>query len=251
VRIGLVGKYVSLQDAYKSIDESLLHACAYHDRRLKLDYINSEHIHDGNVEQLLSGHDGIVVAPGFGQRGIEGKFVALRWCREHDVPTFGICLGMQCMVIEFARNVLGLSDANSTEMDAKTTNNVIDLMEDQKTVTNMGGTMRLGAYACRVKAGTKVAEAYGVTDIEERHRHRFEFNDEYRERFEAAGMTIAGVNPESGLAEVIELSDHRWYIGTQYHPEYSSTVLNPHPLFMSFIDAIIADKVSPVKPLAE
>ena len=239
VRIGLVGKYVSLQDAYKSIDESLLHACAYHDRRLKLDYINSEHINDGNVEQLLAGHDGIVVAPGFGQRGVEGKYVALKWCREHDMPTFGICLGMQCMVIEFARNVLGLSDANSTEMDAKTTNNVIDLMEDQKTVTNMGGTMRLGAYACRVKPGTKVAEAYGMTDIEERHRHRFEFNDEYRKRFEKAGMTIAGVNPESGLAEVIELTDHRWYIGTQYHPEYSSTVLNPHPLFMSFIDAAI------------
>ena len=242
VRIGLVGKYVSLQDAYKSIDESLLHACAYHDRRLKLDYINSEHINDGNVEKLLAGHDGIVVAPGFGQRGIEGKYVALKWCREHDVPTFGICLGMQCMVIEFARNVLGLTDANSTEMDEKTTHNVIDLMEDQKTVTNLGGTMRLGAYACRVKPGTKVAQAYGVTDIEERHRHRFEFNDEYRKQFEAAGMTIAGVNPESGLAEVIELADHRWYIGTQYHPEYSSTVLNPHPLFMSFIEAIIADK---------
>ena len=240
VRIGLVGKYVSLQDAYKSIDESLLHACAYHDRRLKLDYINSEHINDGNVEQLLAGHDGIVVAPGFGQRGIEGKYIALRWCREHDMPTFGICLGMQCMVIEFARNVLGLTDANSTEMDAKTPHNVIDLMEDQKTVTNMGGTMRLGAYACTVKPGTKVAKAYGKTDIEERHRHRFEFNDEYRKRFEDAGMTVAGVNPESGLAEVIELTGHRWYIGTQYHPEYSSTVLNPHPLFMSFIEAIIA-----------
>ena len=199
-------------------------------------------ITDANVEQLLAGHDGIVVAPGFGQRGVEGKFIALRWCREHDMPTFGICLGMQCMVIEFARNVLGLADANSTEMDAKTTNNVIDLMEDQKTVTNLGGTMRLGAYACRVKAGTKVAQAYGVNAIEERHRHRFEFNDEYRERFEAAGMTIAGVNPESGLAEVIELTGHRWYIGTQYHPEYSSTVLNPHPLFMSFIEAAIASQ---------
>jgi CTP synthase len=242
VRIGLVGKYVSLQDAYKSIDESLLHACAYHDRRLKLDYINSEHIHDGNVEELLANHDGIVVAPGFGQRGIEGKYIALKWCREHDVPTFGICLGMQCMVIEFARNVLGLTDANSTEMDEKTPHNVIDLMEDQKTITNMGGTMRLGAYACRVKAGTKVAEAYGVTDIEERHRHRFEFNDEYRKQFEDAGMTVAGVNPESGLAEVIELEGKRWYIGTQYHPEYSSTVLNPHPLFMSFIKAIIASQ---------
>jgi CTP synthase len=240
VRIGLVGKYVSLQDAYKSIDESLLHACAYHDRKLKLDYINSEHINDGNVEELLSSHDGIVVAPGFGQRGVEGKYIALRWCREHDMPTFGICLGMQCMVIEFARNVLGLTSANSTEMDPKTPYNVIDLMEDPKTVTNMGGTMRLGGYACHVKPGTKVAEAYGVADIEERHRHRFEFNDEFRERFEKAGMTIAGVNPESGLAEVIELSDKRWYIGTQYHPEYSSTVLNPHPLFMSFIEAVIS-----------
>ena len=242
VRIGLVGKYVSLQDAYKSIDESLLQACTYHDRRLKLDYINSEHINDGNVEQLLAGHDGIVVAPGFGQRGVEGKFVALKWCREHDVPTFGICLGMQCMVIEFARNVLHIYDANSTEMDPKTPNNVIDLMEEQKTITSMGGTMRLGAYACHLKAGTRVAAAYGTEDIEERHRHRFEFNDDYREQFEAAGMTVAGVNPGSGLAEVMELTGKRWYIGTQYHPEYSSTVLSPHPLFMSFIQAAIANK---------
>jgi len=240
VRIGLVGKYVALQDAYKSIDESLLQACTYHDRRLKLNYINSERVNDGNVDELLRDHDGIIVAPGFGQRGIEGKYVALRWCREHDMPTFGICLGMQCMVIEFARNVLGLEAANSTEMDSQTPYNVIDLMEEQKTVTNLGGTMRLGAYACRLKEGTHVAQAYGnQLVIQERHRHRFEFNDEYRERFEQAGMEIAGINPESGLAEVIELKGKRWYIGTQYHPEYSSTVLNPHPLFMSFIKACL------------
>jgi len=240
LRIGLVGKYVSLQDAYKSIDEALLQACAYHDRRLKLTYINSEHINDGNVDKLLNGQQGIVIAPGFGQRGVEGKYTALRWCREHDMPTFGICLGMQCMVIEFARNVLGLEAANSTEMDPQTPYNVIDLMEEQKTVTNLGGTMRLGGYACRLKAGTQVAKAYGnVPLIQERHRHRFEFNDEYREQFEQAGMEIVGINPESGLAEVIELQGKRWYIGTQYHPEYSSTVLKPHPLFMSFVEACL------------
>jgi len=249
VRIGLVGKYVALQDAYKSIDESLLQACTYHDRRLKLTYINSEHINAGNVDELLSGHDGIVVAPGFGQRGVEGKFAALQWCREHDVPTFGICLGMQCMVIEFARNVLGMADANSTEMDPHTQHNVIDLMEEQKTVTNLGGTMRLGAYACRLKEGTKVAQAYGnASVIQERHRHRFELNDEYREALEAAGMTVAGVNPESGLAEVVELRDKQWYIGTQYHPEYSSTVLKPHPLFMSFVAACLDRHADAAEP---
>ena len=240
VRIGLVGKYVSLQDAFKSIDESLFQAATYNDCKLVLDYINSERLHDGNVDQMLAGHDGIVVAPGFGQRGTEGKFVALRWCREHDVPTFGICLGMQCMVIEFARNVLNMPDANSVELDPNTRHNVIDLMEEQKSVTNMGGTMRLGAYACRLKAGTKVAEAYGSLDIEERHRHRFEFNEEYRAQFEAAGMKCVGENPETHLVEVVEMPGRRWYIGTQYHPEYSSTVLSPHPLFMDFIRAAIS-----------
>lgn len=242
VTIGLVGKYVELQDAYKSIDESLLQAASYHDHKLKIKYISSEKLNDGNVEEQLSGMDGVIVAPGFGVRGTEGKFVALKWCREHDMPTFGICLGMQCMVIEFARNVLGLAEANSTELDPNTPYNVIDLMEEQKSVTNMGGTMRLGAYACHLKPGTKVAEAYGKLDIEERHRHRFEFNDDYRKQFEAAGMECVGENPDTHLVEVVEMPSKKWYIGTQYHPEYSSTVLNPHPLFMNFIEAAIANK---------
>ena len=242
VTIGLVGKYVELQDAYKSIDESLLQAATYHDHKLKIKYISSEKLNDGNVEEQLSGMDGVIVAPGFGVRGTEGKFVALKWCREHDMPTFGICLGMQCRVIEFARNVLGLAEANSTELDPNTPYNVIDLMEEQKSVTNMGGTMRLGAYACHLKPGTKVAEAYGKLDIEERHRHRFEFNDDYRKQFEAAGMECVGENPDTHLVEVVEMPSKKWYIGTQYHPEYSSTVLNPHPLFMNFIEAAIANK---------
>ena len=242
VTIGLVGKYVELQDAYKSIDESLLQAATYHDHKLKIKYISSEKLNDGNVEEQLSSMDGVIVAPGFGVRGTEGKFVALKWCREHDMPTFGICLGMQCMVIEFARNVLGLAEANSTELDPNTPYNVIDLMEEQKSVTNMGGTMRLGAYACHLKPGTKVAEAYGKLDIEERHRHRFEFNDDYRKQFEAAGMECVGENPDTHLVEVVEMPSKKWYIGTQYHPEYSSTVLNPHPLFMNFIEAAIANK---------
>jgi len=240
VRIGLVGKYVSLQDAYKSIDESLLQAATYHNRRVKVEYINSERINDGNVDELLAGHHGIIIAPGFGQRGTEGKFTALTWCRTHDVPTFGICLGMQCMVIEFARNVLNWPEANSTELDPKTPYNVIDLMEEQKTITNMGGTMRLGAFACHLKEGSRAAAAYGTLDIEERHRHRFEFNEEYRQQFEQAGMRCVGENPESHLVEVVEIPELRWYIGTQFHPEYSSTVLNPHPLFMDFVKAAIA-----------
>lgn len=239
VNIGLVGKYVELQDAYKSIDEALFQAATYNDRQVKITYINSERLNDGNVEQKLAQHDGIVIAPGFGQRGTEGKFVALKWCREHDIPTFGICLGMQSMVIEFARNVMNMPDANSVELDPTTPHNVIDLMEEQKSVTNMGGTMRLGAYACRLTAGTKVAEAYGTLDIEERHRHRFEFNSDYREQFEQAGMKCVGENPLTHLVEVVELPDKRWYIGTQYHPEYSSTVLSPHPLFMDFVKAAI------------
>jgi len=240
VKIGLVGKYVELQDAYKSIDEALFQACTYADRNLDLTYISSEKLNDSNVDDLLSGMDGVIVAPGFGQRGIEGKFTALRWCREHDVPTFGICLGMQCMVIEFARNVLGLEDANSTEMNPHTPHNVIDLMEEQKNISNLGGTMRLGAFACRLSPGSKVAEAYGRQDISERHRHRYEFNNDYRDRFEAAGMSCVGENPGAHLVEVVEMPSKRWYIGTQYHPEYSSTVLAPSPIFRSFIDAAIA-----------
>lgn len=240
VKIGLVGKYVELPDAYKSINESLLQASTYNDRRLKLRFIHSEKLNRENAEEQLGDLDGVVIAPGFGQRGIEGKFEALRWCREHDVPTFGICLGMQCMVIEFARNVLGLTEANSTEMSPTTTDNVIDLMEEQKSISNMGGTMRLGAYDCELVPGSHVAKAYGRTSISERHRHRFEFNDEYRDRFEAAGLKCVGQNPKTGLVEVVEMPNKRWYIGTQYHPEYSSTVLNPNPLFVDFIKAAIA-----------
>lgn len=242
VNIGLVGKYVELQDAYKSINESLMQAATYCDRKLNLVYIHSEKLTDADVEEKLSGMDGIIIAPGFGQRGIEGKFTALRWCREHNMPTFGICLGMQCMVIEFARNVLGLADANSTEMDPHTPHNVIDLMEEQKSISNLGGTMRLGAYECRLKEGSIPAEAYGATSVRERHRHRFEFNSEYRSEFEKAGLECVGENPETGLVEVVQIPTLTWFVGTQYHPEYRSTVLNPNPLFISFIKAAIARK---------
>lgn len=244
VKIGLVGKYVQLQDAYKSINEALFQSATYCDHKLDLRYISSEKLHEGNVDEALNDLDGVVVAPGFGQRGIEGKFVALKWCREHDVPTFGICLGMQCMVIEFARNVLGLEEANSTEMDHKTPHNVIDLMEEQKTISNLGGTMRLGEYACRFTPDSRAAKAYGTTDVKERHRHRYEFNDDYRARFEEAGMKCVGENPATHLVEVVELPDHKWYVGTQYHPEYSSTVLSPHPLFMDFMRAAVEYKES-------
>lgn len=239
VRIGLVGKYVELQDAYKSISEALFQAATYCDHVLDLKYIHSERVNSDNVDELLRYLDGVIIAPGFGQRGIEGKFVALEWCRTHDVPTFGICLGMQCMVIEFARNVLGLSQANSTEMQPHTPDNVIDLMEEQKSISNMGGTMRLGAYDCELLPDSHAAKAYGCTHIKERHRHRFEFNNDYRARFEAAGMKCVGENPATHLVEVVELPDHRWFIGTQYHPEYSSTVLSPSPLFLDFMKGAI------------
>ncbi len=244
VTIGLVGKYVELQDAYKSINEALFQAATYCGRKLDLRYIHSEKVTPDNVASQLEGMDGVVIAPGFGQRGIEGKFVALEWCRTHDVPTFGICLGMQCMVIEFARNVLGLTEANSTEMAPNTPDNVIDLMEDQKSIHNMGGTMRLGAYDCRLTEGSRAAKAYGKTEVSERHRHRFEFNNEYRARFEEAGMKCVGENPATHLVEVVELPDHRWFIGTQYHPEYSSTVLSPSPLFLDFMKASIEYQAS-------
>lgn len=247
VTIGLVGKYVELQDAYKSINESLFQAATYNDHKLKLKYIHSEKITEENVDSMLEGLDGVIIAPGFGSRGIEGKFVALKWCREKDIPTFGICLGMQCMVIEYARNVLGYTDANSTEMNPNTTHNVIDMMEEQKHISNMGGTMRLGAYDCRLTPGSLVAEAYGKTDISERHRHRYEFNDVFREEFENAGLKCVGENPKSHLVEVVEIPSQRWMVGTQYHPEYSSTVLNPHPLFLSFIKAAIEYKANGTK----
>lgn len=239
ITIGLVGKYVELQDAYKSINESLHQAATYCNRKLNLIYIHSEKLTDENVGEKLSVLDGVVIAPGFGPRGIDGKLVALRWCRENDIPTFGICLGMQCMVIEYARNVLGLAEANSTEMDPHTTANVIDLMEEQKSISNMGGTMRLGAYKCRLLPDSLAAKAYGKTDISERHRHRFEFNSDYRSRFEEAGMVCAGENPDTGLVEVVEIPGKQWFLGTQYHPEYQSTVLNPNPLFISFMKAAV------------
>lgn len=239
VRIGLVGKYVELQDAYKSIDESLLIASIYNDRKLDLRLIHSEKINDANAAEQLADLDGVVIAPGFGQRGVEGKFAALRYLREHDIPTLGICLGMQCMVIEFARDVLGLEGANSTEMDPQTPYPVIDLMEDQKNVVNMGGTMRLGTYDCTLRPGSHICAAYGKEHIQERHRHRFEFNNEYKDRFEAAGMQCVGENPDTGLVEAVEVSGLRWFVGVQYHPEYTSTVLSPNPLFMGFIKAAI------------
>ena len=240
VTIGIVGKYVELQDAYKSINEALFQAATYNDRRLDLRFIHSEKLNADNASELLAPLDGVVIAPGFGQRGIEGKFEALRWCREHDVPTFGICLGMQCMVIEFARNVLGYADANSTEMNSTTLHPVIDLMEEQKSISNMGGTMRLGAYDCRLHPGSLAAKAYGTDLVSERHRHRFEFNEQYRRTFEEAGMKCVGENPRTRLVEVVEIPGKRWFLGTQYHPEYSSTVLHPNPLFLSFVSAAIA-----------
>lgn len=240
VKIALVGKYVELQDAYKSISESLSHAAAWSDRKLMLTYIHSEKLTESDVAAKLGDMDGVIIAPGFGKRGVEGKLVALKWCREHDVPTFGICLGMQCMVIEYARNVLGLKGANSIEMDPGTPHPVIDLMEEQKSVSHMGGTMRLGAYECELDETSIPAKAYGKRKVSERHRHRYEFNEKYRKNFEDNGLKCVGVNPATKLVEVVQAKDKRWFVGTQYHPEYQSTVLNPNPLFLSFIKAAIA-----------
>ncbi len=239
VHIGLVGKY-DLQDAYKSIRESLNLAGIYNDVKVKMIFVNSENLTTDNVATQLEGLAGVVICPGFGQRGIEGKIIAAEYTRTHDIPTFGICLGMQMMVIEFARNVLGYKDANSAEMDEQTPHNVIDIMEEQKSITEMGGTMRLGAYECELVKGSRVYEAYGEEElISERHRHRYEFNNEYKDEFEQKGMKCVGINPTADLVEIVEIPDKRWYIGTQFHPEYTSTVLHPHPLFMSFIKACI------------
>ena len=247
VNIGLVGKY-DLQDAYKSILESLSQAGTYNDRKVVPCFINSEKLFNNNVEEKLKNMDGIVICPGFGQRGIEGKIVAAKYCREHNIPTFGICLGMQMMVVEYARDVLGYEDANSVEMDEKTQHNVIDLMEEQKNITNLGGTMRLGAYKCVLDENSLVYNAYKVKEIEERHRHRYEFNNTYRKEFEQAGMKCVGVNPETNLVEIVEVPSLSWYVGTQFHPEYSSTVLQPHPLFLNFIKAVIANKSDKKQP---
>ena len=239
VNIGLVGKY-DLQDAYKSIRESLSHAGTYNDRKVNITFINSEYLTEENVAEKLKGQDGIMICPGFGQRGIEGKIVAAHYCRMHNIPTFGICLGMQMMVIEFARNVLGYADANSREMDEKTPHNVIDIMEEQKNITNMGGTMRLGAYECVLKQGSRVFNIYNKEHIQERHRHRYEFNNDFQKEFERAGMQCVGRNPESDLVEIVEIPGMKWYIGTQFHPEYQSTVLHPHPLFVDLIKTAAA-----------
>ncbi len=236
--IALVGKYTELPDAYKSISESFIHAGAANNCKVKLTYVNSEKLTADNVGETLGRMAGILVAPGFGNRGIEGKIEAVRYARENKVPFFGICLGMQSAVIEFARNVLGLKDAHSSEME-QTKNPVIDLMEEQKGITAKGGTMRLGGYPCALKAGTKVRDAYGADAIVERHRHRYEFNESYLAQFENAGMVAAGTNPETGLVEVVELKDHPWFVGTQYHPEYKSTVSAPAPLFVAFVAAAL------------
>ena len=239
IEIALVGKYTELPDAYKSISEAFIHAGAMNDCKVKLRYVNSEKIDDANVDEILGRMAGILVAPGFGNRGIEGKIAAVKYAREHGVPFMGICLGMQCAVIEFARNVLKMKDANSTEMEPSTKHPVIDLMEEQKGVTAKGGTMRLGGYPCQLRPDSKAAAAYGATDIVERHRHRYEFNNDYLGDFESHGMIPAGVNPETGLVEVVELTGHPWFVGTQYHPEYKSTVQRPHPLFVAFVAAAL------------
>ncbi|MDG1675026.1 MAG: CTP synthase, partial [Flavobacteriales bacterium] len=240
VRIGLVGKYVELKDSYKSIAEALDHAGALLETHIDVDWIHSEQVTPDNVAERLDRLHGILVAPGFGSRGIDGKLLSIRHARENGIPFFGICLGMQCAVIEFARNVLGLSDAHSTEIKEYTPEPVIDLMGEQKSITNMGGTMRLGEYPCELSKGSKAQAAYhGATAISERHRHRYEFNNAYSDRFEAAGMKATGVNPDSKLVEIVEIPSHPYFVASQFHPEYASTVLNPHPLFVSFVQAAV------------
>ncbi len=237
VSIGLIGKYMELQDAYKSILESFIHAGAINEVKVQVVDVHSEGINKHNVKEKLERLDGLLVAPGFGKRGIEGKIIAVQYARENNLPFFGICLGMQMAVIEFARNVLGIENAHSTEMDAQTSDPVIDMMEEQKKINMMGGTMRLGAYPCEIKPGTLAYNIYGKTLISERHRHRFEFNNKYLEQFEANGMIASGINPDSGLAEIMEVKDHPFFIGVQYHPELKSTVEKPAPLFVHFIAA--------------
>jgi len=237
VRIALIGKYVELQDSYKSILESFIHAGAENEVKVEVISVHSEHIDGKTMSSKLANIDGILVAPGFGERGIEGKVEAVRYARENNIPFLGICLGMQMAVIEYARNILGLKDANSTEMNPHTGNPVISLMEDQKSITNKGGTMRLGSWKCDLKEGSLIKKIYNTESIDERHRHRFEYNNKYKEQLEAAGMRATGINPETGLVEIIEIPSHPWFIGVQYHPEYKSTVASPHPLFIAFVKA--------------
>jgi CTP synthase len=243
-RICLVGKYVELKDAYKSIQESFIHAGAANQCKVHVQSIQSENLNRSNVEEKLSGFDGILVAPGFGHRGVEGKIEAIRFARENNIPFLGICLGMQCAVIEFARNVLGYQDANSTEMDPQTPFPVIDMMEEQKTIREKGGTMRLGAYQCRFNEGSISSKVYSTSEVNERHRHRYEFNNRYLAEFENAGMRPAGMNTERNLVEIMELENHPWFVGVQFHPEYKSTVDNPHPLFVAFIKAAVRSRKS-------
>lgn len=241
VTIGLVGKYVSLPDAYKSIAEAFIHAGAQNDCKVYLKWISSEDINQETVQEILRGLDAVLVAPGFGERGLEGKIQAIKYVRENKIPFLGICLGMQCSVVEFARNVLGL-DASSTELNPKSKHPVIDMMEEQKKITTKGGTMRLGSYACKIKKGSKANQIYGETMIHERHRHRYEFNNKYLEQIEESGLKATGVNPDSGLVEIVELKDHPWFVGVQFHPELRSTVVNPHPLFVKFVEAAMENK---------
>ncbi|MDB4710626.1 CTP synthase [Flavobacteriales bacterium] len=237
VEIGLIGKYVELKDSYKSIVESIIHAGAKNRTNVKIKWIHSESINKNNVAELIKNLAGVIVAPGFGQRGIEGKIHAIQYVRENNIPFLGICLGMQCAVVEFARNVLGHKDAQSTEIDPETPFAVIDMMKEQKSIKNMGGTMRLGAYTCDIDKDSKVFDIYKSKAITERHRHRYEFNNSFLKSFNSNGMKTPGVNPANNLVEIIELSTHPWFIGVQFHPEYKSTVINPHPLFVNFIAA--------------
>jgi CTP synthase len=233
---------VELPDAYKSISESFIHSGAMNECEVSVEYIHSEDVTESNASEILKGLDGILVAPGFGSRGIEGKILTAKYARENNIPYFGICLGMQCAVIEFGRNVLNLDGAHSTEINHKTKYPVIDLMEEQKSIIDKGGTMRLGGYKCIISRNSKAFEAYGRTEITERHRHRYEFNDKYFDDFKNKGMIPVGINPESNLVEIMELTDHPWFVGVQFHPEYSSTVVNPHPLFVQFVKACISTR---------
>ena len=239
VTVGLIGKYIELKDSYKSILEGFIHAGAQNECKVKVELIHSENINSYSVEDNLKHLDGILVAPGFGERGIEGKIQTVKYARENNIPFFGICLGMQCAVIEYGRNVLGIGDAHTSEINPDSENCVIDLMEDQKQVTDKGGTMRLGAYSCELKKGSIVSEVYNKELIEERHRHRYEFNGKYLEQYEAAGMVASGINPKTGLVEIVEIPTHPWFVGTQFHPEYKSTVEQPAPLFVDFIAAAL------------
>lgn len=242
VNIGLVGKYVELQDSYKSILEAFIHAGSANETKVNVISVHSEYLDKQNAAEKLAGLDGILVAPGFGERGIEGKIETVRYARENNIPFFGICLGMQMAVIEYSRNVLGLKEANSTEMNENTPDPVINIMEEQKTITNKGGTMRLGGWKCTVEENSLAYKIYGKTDIVERHRHRYEFNGAYLKQLQQAGLKTSGVNPDTGLVEIIELDTHPFFIGVQYHPEYKSTVANPHPLFVNFIKAAVKKK---------